>query len=155
MKNEINGRKILFEKIQESLMKYPSLEMVIKRIENIEDIMDSKQGHWDNEEDQFKRLMEEWDELDYAYKLHTEKLKTFDEWKKKDKHVKKGEKSMIKLNGVSVFHSIQTEANNYHNSRIPRNRYNKWESPDDDDFAREMDHDLGGIEFYQGAGFWG
>lgn len=155
MGQNISAKDLLFNNVQESLMKYPSLDMVIKRIENIEDIMDSKQGHWDDEEDQFKQLMEEWDELDYAYKLHTEKLKTFDEWKKKDKHVKKGEKSMIKLNGIPVFHLIQTEANDNRNSHIPRNRYNKWESPDCDEFSRQMDHDLGGIEFYQGAGFWG
>jgi hypothetical protein len=150
-----NTREILFERIQESLIKYPSLDMIIKRIEKIEDIMDSKQGHWDDNEETFKKLMDEWGELNFSYDLLNDKLKTFDEWKKKGKHVIKGEKSKIKLNGVPVFHSTQTERNGCKESRIPRNRYNKWESPDCDEFARQMDHDLGGIEYYQGAGFWG
>lgn len=155
----MSAREILFNKIQESLMKYPSLDMVIKRIEKIEDIMDSKQGHWDDEEDQYDKLMDEWDDLNFSYELLNSKLKTYDEWKEKGIHVMKGEKSAIKLNGKPVFHSIQTEGGYYDRGTgkwcVPRNRYNKWESPEDDDFAREMDYDLGGIGYYQDSGFWG
>ena len=153
-----SAKEQLFDRINDSLFKYPSLDLVIKRIEQIEDSMDSRNGHWDGEEELFDRLMDEWDELYFAYDIH-HKLKTFEEWKDLGIHVTKGEKSKIRLNGKAVFHSTQTGGGYYSREAnkwcIPRNRYDKWESPGDDDFAREMDYDLGGIEYYQRGGFGG
>jgi hypothetical protein len=152
------AQEALFEKIEETLMRYPNMKCVIQRIEKIEDVMDDQAGDWDDDEELYEKLMEEWDELILAYDMF-QKLKTFEEWKELGIHVTKGEKSRIRLGGKAVFHSTQTRGGYYDRNNkkwfTPINRYNKWESPEDDDFAGEMDYDLGGIGYYQDEGFWG
>ena len=147
--------KNLFERIQEILVKYPNIDIVTKRMDWMDDNMDSRKI---TDDDEWDKLMKEWDDLCSAWHVFT-KLKTFDEWKDIDRSVKKGEKSMFRLNGKAVFHFNQTSGESYYcrDNGIfytPRSPYPKYGSPSDDDFAEQMNYDLGGIGYYQDCGFW-
>lgn len=50
------AKEELFVRINDSLFKYPSLDIVIRRIEQIEDAMDTQNGHWDDDEELFEKL---------------------------------------------------------------------------------------------------